>query len=94
MTDEEALEAFLNRQLPTTIDTQIAASRLEAAEEILDELGNINLDYKNGINHAVVEFVDDLQRRLEKHRAGDPHSGWRISQAQLIWLESIRERIS
>ena len=94
MTDQEALEDFLNRQLPTPADNLVSAERAEAAAEILDEIGSINLDYKNGINHTVVEFVDDMQRRLERHRAGESNSGWRVSQAQLIWLESIREKIT
>lgn len=94
MSDQSSLEDFLNRQLPTSTDNQVAESRLEAAAEILDEVGNVNLDPRAGINHTVVEFVDDLQRRLERFRAGEKNSGWRISQAQLDWLESIREKIT
>jgi hypothetical protein len=95
MTDRDALESFLTRQLPTPADHLVADSRAESAAEILDEIGSIQLDYRNGITDSAVEFVEEMQQRLESFRAGKgSSSGWRCSQAQLIWLESIRERIS
>jgi hypothetical protein len=74
----------------TPLDTSISERSIRA-QTILDEIGIISLDIPHGVYTNAVEFVADMQDRLEGARARKQEF-W-VSERQLEWLEGIYEKV-
>lgn len=81
-------------QVSLSADPAYSASqeRSERAQVILDEIGEISLDIRNQVYTNAVEFVSDMQDRLEDSRARKTFF-W-VSERQLEWLEAIYDKVS
>lgn len=95
MTPDEETE-ILNQ--PIDISTgqtnpQASQDRAEAAAEILDDIGVVLPNYRLGITEQAADFVSDMQTWLEQSRVDPARRRFRCSQAQLIYLEAIQEKL-
>lgn len=91
MTPEEETE-ILNQPIDISAG-RTDQDRAEAAAEILDDIGVVLPNYRLGISDQAADFVSDMQTWLEQSRVDPARRRFRCSQAQLIYLESIQEKL-
>jgi hypothetical protein len=95
VTDEEALEDFLNQPAGVDVSAQspstLSEERSLEATSILDDIGVISGREQLRTTSNGMIFVEDLQEALaESRRSGRK---FRCSTEQLKWLRKIRESL-